>query len=119
MITIAVCSRCKGDFSRLSHRYCAKCQAEYMRDWRTDHPMSEAQKIKSRARSYANVYLRRGKIKKLACQKCGDPNTQMHHADYTKPLEVTWWCADCHQDEHGAERMDARRARRGLPPKPR
>lgn len=111
MVGISICSKCKQDFTRLSHRYCAKCHAEYMREWRSSNKLTREQRIKDRCRAYANTYLRRGKIQKLACEKCGDPNSQMHHADYTKPLEVTWLCQDCHQDDHNRERLAAKRAR--------
>ena len=56
--------------------------------------------FKSNARAYANCYLRRGKIKKEPCFKCGDVKSQMHHADYNKPLDVIWACRKCHMEIH-------------------
>lgn len=53
--------------------------------------MTEAQKIKDRARSYAGVYKRRGKLVERPCQVCG-AKAEMHHHDYSKPLEVEWLC---------------------------
>lgn len=43
--------------------------------------------------SYA---IRHGKLKKLPCQVCGDPKSESHHEDYSKPLEVIWLCRTHH-----------------------
>lgn len=57
-------------------------------------------KMKSNARSYAKVYLKRGLIKKTPCVECGNEDSQMHHEDYTKPIEVIWLCRKCHMERH-------------------
>lgn len=46
--------------------------------------------------------VRKGKIKRsVYCESCGLPaETQGHHADYSKPLEVDWFCRKCHLEEH-------------------
>jgi len=74
-----------------------------MRKWRKTHKLTEEQKKKDNCRSYAGVYLRRGKITKSPCKECGDENSKMHHEDYDKPLEVTWLCRKCHLDLHNDE----------------
>ena len=51
---------------------------------------------KHNARSYARVYLARGKLVKRPCENCGNEQVEMHHADHSKPLEVTWLCRKCH-----------------------
>jgi len=51
------------------------------------------------ARSSARHALLRGEIQPSAC-RCGNPNAQMHHPDYSKPLEVVWLCTGCHRLEH-------------------
>jgi hypothetical protein len=93
------CSRC-GVPHEGSHRYCLTCHAAYMREWRTTHRLTEDQRLKDIARSYANVYKRRGLLFQEDCQRCGSPDSQMHHADYTKPLEVEWVCRQCHLIHH-------------------
>jgi hypothetical protein len=55
------------------------------------------------ARSIAGVYKRRGKIRQQPCKACGSPDSQMHHHDYTKPLDVEWLCFKCHRERHAAE----------------
>lgn len=82
------------------HSYCKACQREYMRGHRQRTPMTPEQRMKDNARSYAGVYLRRGKIERKPCQKCGSDKSQMHHHDYSKPLEVEWLCRPCHMGEH-------------------
>lgn len=44
--------------------------------------------------------VRRGKLTRGACSRCGSPNAQAHHADYSKPLEVDWLCSACHMRHH-------------------
>lgn len=75
-----------------------------MRVWRMSHPLTGLQRIKDNCRSYANVYLRRGKLKRQRCTECGSRRSEMHHADYTKPLEVEWLCRECHLSRHRAEK---------------
>jgi hypothetical protein len=71
-----------------------------MRAWRKGHPLTAAQRVKDNARSYANVYRQRGRLERQPCRLCGDPGSQMHHPDYTKPLEVVWLCPQHHQELH-------------------
>jgi len=48
--------------------------------------------------------LKRGKIKKEPCNKCGSKNNlQMHHEDYSKPLEIIWLCLKCHREKHAED----------------
>ena len=82
--------------SELSQSYNAK----YMREWRKTHPFTPEQRRKDNARSYAGVYLRRGKIQKLPCASCGSLESQMHHPDYSRPLLIEWLCRSCHFKLH-------------------
>lgn len=56
------------------------------------------EKYKARRKVYDAV--RRGKMQRLPCEVCGDPKSQGHHVDYSKPLEVKWLCAKHHGLEH-------------------
>ena len=84
------CSRCGKPQDRKGRRYCLDCHAAPMRDWRKTHPLNAAQRFKDTARSYANQYKRRGKLQQQPCEVCGTEASQMHHDDYSKPLEVRW-----------------------------
>ena len=86
------CSICKVNPCSVSHRYCNVCHAVRMREWRKKHPLNEEQRMKMNCRSYLQVYIKRGKVKKLPCRVCGEINSQAHHSDYSKPLEVEWYC---------------------------
>jgi len=71
--------------------------------------MSEEQRRKDTCRSYAHVYLRRGKLVRKDCASCGSGETQMHHPDYSRPLHVVWLCRPCHLELHASEKQIAPR----------
>jgi len=98
---IPICTKCRVNRATLSHRWCVDCKAGYMRSWRSHNAMTPMQRLKSNCRSYLHVYIKRGKIKKGVCEVCGDPNVHGHHDDYTKPLEVRWFCEIHHLELHG------------------
>jgi len=55
---------------------------------------------KQKARMKVNRYLRSGKLIKGACETCGDKETEAHHPDYRKPLDVIWLCKKHHLQQH-------------------
>lgn len=96
------CSTCGIEHDRKGQRLCVVCHAAYMRQWRKTHPLNLIQRIKDNCRSYAGVYLRRGKIEKKVCSRCSNEKSQMHHDDYKQPLKIDWLCRSCHLDLHKA-----------------
>jgi ribosomal protein S27AE len=50
---------------------------------------------------------RRGDLVPGPCIRCGADNAHAHHEDYSKPLEVTWLCRRCHNQEHSGPRKTA------------
>ena len=44
--------------------------------------------------------LHAGKLQRKPCQECGNENSEMHHPDYAKPLDVMWLCKLCHETWH-------------------
>lgn len=69
-----------------------------MREHRPMHSkLSDDQRKKANARAYANVYLKRGKIKREPCKICGTwDKLEMHHKDHSKPTEIIWLCRKHH-----------------------
>lgn len=97
------CSKCGGDLGEMygKQRYCKSCHAANMRATRPKHrDLPDEARKKANARSYANVYLKRGYIKKQPCEVCGNDKSQMHHDDYDKPIEIRWFCRVHHLELH-------------------
>jgi hypothetical protein len=47
-----------------------------------------------------------GKLIKEPCEVCGSQDTQAHHDDYSKPLDVRWLCVTHHNELHRKQRED-------------
>ncbi len=88
---------CKcGNMRRTRQKVCSPCHATYMREWRKTHPMTEIQRRRDIARSYVSVYIKRGKLKRGSCEVCNSNYVEAHHDDYSKPLDVRWFCREHH-----------------------
>ncbi len=72
-----------------------------------------AEQKEERARRYAEKYPKRvianravsnavrdGRLLKLPCSICGNEDSEGHHDDYDKPLEVIWLCPKHHAERH-------------------
>ena len=99
----ATCSHCGGENDRKGQRYCKSCHAAFMREWRKTRPLSGEARAKAISRSYTRVYVRRGKLIQRPCENCGSKESQAHHDDYGKPLQVRWLCRACHLAHHRDE----------------
>jgi lysozyme len=93
------CSRC-GESQNRNGRYCKKCHAAYLREWRKTHAPNHYQKIKSIIRSKTKMRIRRGLLIKQPCEVCGSLIVEAHHDDYEKPYDITWLCKKHHQEHH-------------------
>lgn len=62
---------------------------------------------KYRARHLTGVAVKRGTLKRMPCEVCGDTKVQAHHPDYRKPLFVKWLCFKHHRMEHGQLKVAA------------
>lgn len=94
------CVKCGAAHECGNQRYCTECHNAYMREWRKTHRLNAEQRAKASTRRKSNMYKARGKLAQQSCAHCGSPDSQMHHHDYSKPLEVEWLCRPCHMDEH-------------------
>jgi hypothetical protein len=52
---------------------------------------------RKKANDAVNHAIRYGKLKRQPCEVCGNPKSQSHHDDYSKPLEVRWLCPIHHK----------------------
>jgi hypothetical protein len=55
---------------------------------------------KVRARSAVNNAIQSGVITKMPCSVCGSHQSEGHHEDYSKPLDVIWYCSKHHAERH-------------------
>lgn len=44
--------------------------------------------------------VRTGKIERQPCVACGKSKVQAHHEDYSKPLDIVWYCQKHHSERH-------------------
>lgn len=56
---------------------------------------------KYKANYLAGDAIRDGRLIRQPCEKCGNPKTEAHHDDYSKPLDVRWLCFKHHREHHG------------------
>lgn len=108
------CSKCGGPMEdhRQEQSYCLSCMAAYMRINRPKYKrkyseLSREAKKKASARIMTNKYIRKGLLIPEPCRDCGSEQVEAHHEDYTKPLEVTWFCRTHHRLWHRV--MDGKR----------
>lgn len=94
------CSSCGNPIDGKNPSYCRYCYAHYMREKYKNNPDAALKQI---ARAKATRAIKKGLIFKHNCS-CGSSNSQMHHPDYSKPLEVVWFCKSCHDEFHVLER---------------
>jgi len=55
---------------------------------------------KEAARKILQYAVRRGEVIRKNCEVCGSKYSQGHHDNYTKPLEVKWFCSLHHTEYH-------------------
>ena len=63
--------------------------------------MRELYPEKFKAREIARNAMASGKLIKKPCEVCGNVAVEGHHDDYSKPLEVRWFCHQHHCEMEG------------------
>ncbi len=107
MVERMECTKCGLRERVAGQRWCLECRAEWMRLHR--QPLTGEARKRANARSYAKVYLKRGKLSVRPCVVCGGPGEEMHHDNYDRPLVVKWYCRRHHVEHHQGNR-DIQRA---------
>lgn len=107
----ASCKKCLQQRDRARYPKERASRLQLMKDYaKTDR----GREISNRAkRGYANRYpgrakanmalgnaLRDGRVTRDPCHCCGAAEVEGHHADYSRPLDVTWLCVEHHNQLH-------------------
>jgi hypothetical protein len=80
-----------------------------MREWAEKNPervaehkkaWAERNPEKRKAQITAGNAIRDGKLVRQQCEACDRWDTDAHHDDYSKPLEVRWLCHEHHMQLH-------------------
>jgi hypothetical protein len=83
-------TNCDKERNSLPHRI--KMREDYRDSSRESDPQRYLARQKAE-RAFAS-----GKIVKRPCHSCGsDENLEMHREDYSKPLDIIWFCVKCHR----------------------
>jgi hypothetical protein len=56
--------------------------------------------VKAEAHRIFQIAVKDGKIIHQPCEVCGRQDSEGHHEDYSKPLEVIWLCSTHHAERH-------------------
>jgi len=66
-----------------------------VRKYNSDYIRRIPKNIRSARRKVATE-IEAGRLQRLPCEVCGEVRTEAHHADYSRPLSVTWLCRKHH-----------------------
>lgn len=64
--------------------------------WKAEYKQKYPERVK--AHELVTTAVKRGKLQRTPCAQCGATKTEAHHEDYTKPLEVMWFCREHHRE---------------------
>lgn len=68
--------------------------------YKEDYKNDPYNKLKLIARWMVRGEIRKGKIIRKSCEKCGNEKSEAHHPNYNEPLNIIWLCRKHHNDEH-------------------
>ena len=77
-----------------------KSHAEQNKAYKEKFPERQA------ARESVSRALRSGTLTKLPCIVCGNSDSEGHHPDYDRPLDVVWLCPKHHKECHHIDAPD-------------
>lgn len=120
------CSDC-GALAKLSRGRCIPCYGAWR--WETDpeyrerhqkaqrtfverHPQYSSGRLKRESAQWTahdkvHKAIKAGRLIRLPCEVCGSADTQGHHDDYSRPLDVRWLCSKHHAEHHRTMRQTA------------
>lgn len=108
------CKACRKAKNRLNYRRSIEQRHQYEKV-RGARPERRAQlrektkrlnaredyKPKNKTRRLTKVAIREGAINRQPCEVCGNPDAEIHHRDYSNPLDIQWLCLVHHRAAHG------------------
>jgi hypothetical protein len=59
---------------------------------------------KRKAHRMVEYAVKKGELLKQPCTICGETKSESHHEDYSKPLDVLWFCRKHHAEHHEKKR---------------
>lgn len=80
-------------------------QRDTLRKARSKNPLA------NRARAKLLRAVKLGLISRMPCSVCGGVDSEGHHEDHSKPLEVIWLCKKHHAEADNKLRRDRRTAK--------
>lgn len=87
---------------------CVECKRNR---WRTNREkriirgtVKPVEEKKLKAWAIVTAAIKSGELVRLPCTICGDPKSEWHHPDYSKPLYVIWLCRKHHAQAHREEK---------------
>lgn len=97
---------------KLGNKHRAPNYTEKRREWSKHYYFENAERAK--AHTMVGNAVRAGKLMPKPCERCGFAiGVQAHHEDYSKPMDVIWFCTKHHGERHreiNAERRAQARA---------
>jgi hypothetical protein len=70
---------------------------------------SDENKKKRKAHQAVQTAVRNGSLVRQPCERCGTPESEAHHEDYDKVLDVMWLCPEHHAELHRTKREEERK----------
>lgn len=80
--------------------WCESCDGKYRGGLETLDNTGRPSNQKRIARMLANAGKKMGKLVPMPCEMCNEKKVEMHHPDYSRPLDIVWLCASCHRHIH-------------------
>lgn len=130
-VLIRRCSGCGAPNDRERAKYCRACGADATRRSRQKKRLESQSKLpkkprttkpsadeieRARARGYVSTYIRRGKVEKKPCQRCGERRLKKvgpFHHDPKIRMQFIWLCSPCAKDtKDGVRRIERERSTR-------
>lgn len=95
-----VCSHCHKRPPTNYHCYCRPCLNATTKV-RLKADLTPAQYARRLARQRLNAAIRKGRIIRQPCRRCGSTTrVEAHHPNYSEALNVVWLCDPCHRIQH-------------------